>query len=63
MAETEFGCHVIEVLDIKDVVKLATISKKLIPSDATANQIYTEASQFEFDLKETDFADLAKQKN
>ena len=59
----EFGYHVIEVLDKKDVVKLATISKKLIPSDATANRAYTEASQFEFDLKETEFADLAKQKN
>ena len=63
VVETEFGYHVIEVLDKKDVVKLATISKKLIPSDATANRVYTEASQFEFDLKETEFADLAKQKN
>ena len=63
VVETEFGYHVIEVLDKKDVVKLATISKKLIPSDATANRAYTEASQFEFDLKETEFADLAKQKN
>jgi peptidyl-prolyl cis-trans isomerase D len=63
VVETEFGYHVIEVLDKKDVVKLATISKKLIPSDATANRVYTEASQFEYDLKETDFTDLAKQKN
>jgi peptidyl-prolyl cis-trans isomerase D len=63
VVETEFGYHVIEVLDKKDVVKLATISKKLIPSDATANRVYTAASQFEFDLKETDFEDLAKQKN
>jgi peptidyl-prolyl cis-trans isomerase D len=31
VVETEFGYHVIEVLDKKDVVKLATISKKLIP--------------------------------
>ena len=63
VVETEFGYHVIEVLDKKDVVKLATISKKLIPSDATANRVYTEASQFEFDLKETEFTALAKQKN
>ncbi len=63
VVETEFGYHVIEVLDKKDVVKLVTISKKLIPSDATANRVYTAASQFEFDLKETDFEDLAKQKN
>jgi peptidyl-prolyl cis-trans isomerase D len=63
VVETEFGYHVIEVLDKKDVVKLATISKKLIPSDATANRVYTEASQFEFDLKETEFTDLAKQRN
>lgn len=63
VVETEFGYHVIEVLAKKDVVKLATISKKLIPSDATANRVYTAASQFEFDLKEIDFEDLAKQKN
>jgi peptidyl-prolyl cis-trans isomerase D len=62
VVETEFGYHVIEVLGKKDVVKLATISKKLIPSDATANRVYTEASQFEFDLKETNFEDLTKQK-
>ena len=63
VVETDFGYHIIEVLDKKDAVKLATISRKLIPSDATANRFYTEASQFEFDLKETGFVDLAKQKN
>ena len=63
VVETEFGYHVIEVLDKKDVVKLATISKKLLPSDATANRIYTAASQFEFDLQNNDFTALANQRN
>ena len=63
VVETEFGFHVIEVQDKKDVVKLATISKKLVPSEATSNQVFTEATQFELDVQGTDFKDLAAQKN
>ena len=63
VAETEFGFHVIEVLDKKDVVKLATISKKLIPSEATSNLVFTEATQFELDVQKTDFQELASLKN
>jgi peptidyl-prolyl cis-trans isomerase D len=62
MAETEFGFHVIEIQDKKDVVKLATISKKLIPSEATSNRVFTEATQFELDVQKADFQQTAKQK-
>lgn len=63
VVETEFGFHVIEIQDKKDVVKLATISKKLIPSEATSNQVFTEATQFELDVQKSDFRDLATQKS
>lgn len=59
VAETEFGFHVIEVQDKKDVVKLATVAKKLVPSEATSNQVFTKATQFELDIKQTDFQELA----
>ena len=63
VVETEFGFHVIEIQDKKDVVKVATISKKLIPSEATSNQVFTEATQFELDVQKSDFRDLATQKS
>ena len=63
VVETEFGFRVIEIQDKKDVVKVATISKKLIPSEATSNQVFTEATQFELDVQKSDFRDLATQKS
>ena len=63
VAETEFGFHIIEVLDKKDVIKLATISKKLIPSEATSNQVFTDATQFELDVQVADFKAIATQNN
>ena len=63
IAETEFGFHVIEIQDKFDVVKLATIGKKLIPSEATSNKVFTEATQFELDVQKSDFQELATQKN
>ncbi|MGB0280219.1 MAG: peptidylprolyl isomerase, partial [Flavobacteriaceae bacterium] len=41
---------------------LATIAKKLIPSEATSNQVFTEATQFELDVQKADFQELATQK-
>ncbi|MDA0779963.1 MAG: peptidylprolyl isomerase [Bacteroidetes bacterium] len=63
VAETEFGFHVIEIQDKKDVIKLATISKKLIPSEATSNQVFTDATQFELDIQVADFKAIATQNN
>ena len=63
VAETEFGFHVIEIQDKKDVIKLATISKKLIPSEATSNQVFTDATQFELDVQVADFKAIATQNN
>ncbi len=62
LVETEFGFHVIEVQDKKDVVKLATISKKLIPSESTSNKVFTAATQFELDVQQSDFNDQASLK-
>lgn len=63
VVESEFGYHVIEVQDKKDVVKLATIAKKLIPSEATSNQVFTDATQFELEVQQNDFSQQAKLKS
>ena len=62
VVETEFGFHVIEVQDKKDVVKLATVAKKLIPSEATSNEVFTAATQFELEVQQNDFTQQAKLK-
>lgn len=63
VVETNFGFHVIEIQDKKDVVKLATIAKKLVPSEATSNTVFTQATQFELDVQDSDFIQTAKLKN
>ena len=62
--ETEFGFHILKIVDKQDILLFANISKKIIPSEKTSNQVFREASQFEMDLsKNDDFNLIAKSKN
>ncbi|QBZ97479.1 peptidylprolyl isomerase [Flavobacterium sangjuense] len=61
LAETEFGYHIINVTDKQDAVKLATIAQKIEPSEATNDKIYTQATKFEMDAADKDFAALVKE--
>ena len=61
LVETEFGYHIIQVTDKQDAVKLATIAQKIEPSEATNDKIYTQATKFEMDAADKDFAALVKQ--
>ncbi len=63
LVETDFGFHIVEIQDKKDVVKLATVAKKLIPSDNTSNKVFATATQFELDVQGEDFDAVAKSKN
>lgn len=58
--ETEFGFHVIKVDAKYDAVRLATIARKIEPSETTADAIYTAAAKFEADANEKDFESVAK---
>ena len=62
--ETEFGFHILKIVDKQDILLFANISKKIIPSEKTSNQVFREASQFEMDLsKNDDFNLIAQSKN
>ncbi len=61
LVETQFGYHIIQVTDKQDAVRLATIAQKIEPSEATNDKIYTQATKFEMDAANKDFAALVKQ--
>jgi peptidyl-prolyl cis-trans isomerase D len=61
VVETEFGYHVIRVTGKNEAVQLATITKKIEPSEATSDAMFTKATKMEMDAEEKPFADLAKQ--
>ncbi|MFN3753159.1 peptidylprolyl isomerase [Flavobacterium sp.] len=61
LVETEFGYHIINVTDKQDAIRLATIAEKIEPSEATNDKIYTQATKFEMDAANKDFATLAKE--
>jgi len=60
LAETEFGYHIINITDKQDAVRLATIAQKIEPSEATNDKMYTQATKFEMDAANKDFAKLVK---
>ena len=62
VVETDFGYHVIKIEDRADVVNIATISRKVEPSDATINDLFSKASNFQLKATENpkEFANIAK---
>jgi peptidyl-prolyl cis-trans isomerase D len=64
VVETRFGYHLIEVLGQKNsqkVVKVATVTREIEPSEKTINNIFSEATNFELDAKKGDFAETASE--
>ena len=47
LVETEFGFHVVKVEAKRDVYKVATLTLRIEPSEATSNQLFTDATSFE----------------
>lgn len=63
LVETPFGFHVIKVGDKQDLVLLASVSQKIVPSEQTSNKVFKDATQFEMDAGREDFAALAESSN
>ncbi|RAV29742.1 peptidylprolyl isomerase [Sinomicrobium soli] len=61
MVETDFGFHVIKIEDKQDVVQIATIARKVEPSQNTVNNLFTEATRFEMEATDGNFTDVAKE--
>lgn len=61
VVETDFGYHVIKVIEKKEAVQLATIAQKIEISDATGDQIYTQAAKLEQDAASGNLEELATQ--
>ncbi len=59
LVETDFGFHIIKVTDKQDGIRLATVAQKIEASEATSDKIFAQATQFEIDAAEKDFAKAA----
>ena len=59
LVETDFGFHIIKVTDKQDGIRLATVAQKVEPSEVTSNKVFEQATQFEMDANEKDFAKTA----
>ncbi|MBQ4820806.1 peptidylprolyl isomerase [Aquimarina sp. MMG016] len=63
VVETAFGFHVIKINDQKNeqkAVKVATIARKIEPSEKTINDIFVKTTKFQMATKEGDYAEVAK---
>ncbi|WP_435134343.1 peptidylprolyl isomerase [Formosa sp. A9] len=66
VVETDFGFHIIEILDQKSkekAVKVATIARQIEPSEATIDKVFRDASKFEIAVGDQDFQEVAKTNN
>ncbi len=64
VVETDFGFHIVEIEELKNfqkVIKLASITKKIEPSEKTINDVFSNATKFEIAANEGDFNELAKE--
>jgi peptidylprolyl isomerase/peptidyl-prolyl cis-trans isomerase D len=63
VVETDFGYHVVEVLEQKNkqrAIKIATVSKVVEASEKTLNDVFANASRFELASQKGDFSEISK---
>ena len=64
LVETDFGFHVINVVAKEDIVLLASVAIKNVPSDETSDKTFNMATKFEINLsKNNNLNTLAKENN
>ena len=66
VVKTDFGYHVIEVLDQKNkqrVIKVANLALEVEPSEDTVDAVFNATSKFEIGVEKGNFDDVAKESN
>ena len=64
VVETDFGFHVIKVVAKDDLVLLASITEKNVPSDVTSDKVFNSATKLEMSLsKDEDLNTLSNKEN
>ncbi len=64
VVKTDFGFHVVEILDQKDkkrMLKVATLAQRIEASESTIDDVFNRTSKFEIALQDKDFQDVAKE--
>ena len=60
LVETSFGFHVIKIVDKEDLVLLANLTKRIVPSEQTSNEVFKNATQFEMNSLNNNFETAAQ---
>jgi len=63
LVETSFGFHIIKIVDKEDLVLLASLTKNIVPSEKTANEVFKNATQFEMNSLNDNFQNAARASN
>jgi peptidylprolyl isomerase/peptidyl-prolyl cis-trans isomerase D len=62
--ETQFGYHIIEVegqKNLQKVIKVATVTKQIEPSEKTLNDVFSRGAKFEEAARDGDFNEIAEE--
>ncbi|WP_459211566.1 peptidylprolyl isomerase [Aquimarina rhabdastrellae] len=66
VVKTAFGYHIIDIAELKNeqrAIKVATIAKKIEPSEKTINDIFTATTKFQIEAGKSNFQEAAKAEN
>ena len=61
VVETSFGFHIIKIVDKQDLVLLANLTKNIVPSEETSNEVFKNATKFEMNSLNNDFKSAAQE--
>ena len=61
VVETSFGFHIVKIVDKQDLVLLANLTKNIVPSEETSNEVFKNATKFEMNSLNNDFKSAAQE--
>ncbi len=61
IVETSFGFHIVKIVDKEDLVLLASLTKSIVPSEQTSNEVFKNATEFEMNALNDNFQIAARE--